>query len=774
MSALLGPSATPVLAQTTPATQAAQRLLAGGTIADVRIEGNQRIEAATIRSYMLVQPGDPFDADRIDRSLKTLYATGLFSDVRIDRVGSSLVVHVAENPTINRIAFEGNRKLNDETLRGVLQLKQRGVFTTALAQADRQRILDMYAAHGRYGARVEPKIIKLRDNRVDVVFQITEGPITLVSRIIFVGNHAFSESRLREVVDSREQAWYRFLSSSDEYNAERVNFDRELLRRFYLRNGYVDFAVTDTSAELAPDRSSFFVTFTLKEGARYRVAKVSVESTLRHVDGKSLQPVVDIRAGDWYDGDAVERNVQSLTDAVRRRGIAFVAVKPRISRDPKKHTLDLVFDVADAPRIYVERVDIVGNQRTEDSVIRREMRLADGDAFNEAQLRRSKQVLDDLGYFTSVDISHTPGSAPDRTLVTTNISEKATGELTIGGGYSTDIGPLVNAGLQEKNFLGTGIDAGINAIVAQLENQIDLSVNNPYLFGRNIVGGADLFYIDNNLQYVSEYNERRYGFTLNSGYAYSEHLRQGLTYSLVSRDVYGILSTASPYVADMHGNTVISQVGQTITVDYRDSVVDPRSGWVTRLGTDFAGLGGNETFVRAKLDAAYYVPLEGLMGNRDWGIAVNGGIGYLYTLAGKQSIVDRFFLGGDNLRGFLDGGVGPHAAPPVGAQYYADSLGGEFIWTQSTELRFPLPLSPDLGLSGRVFCDIGALQGVPKVYVNGQPAPLLDVPGPRVAVGVGVSWRSPFGLINLDLGLPLIRYQYDQLEAFRVGFGTRF
>ncbi len=568
---LVGPLASLAVAQLRPAVPAAAPGPAGGTIADVRVEGNFRIEAATIRSYMLVQPGDPFDADRIDRSLKTLYATGLFADVRIDRVGATLVVHVTENPTINRIAFEGNRKINDETLTAALQLKQRGVFTPALAQSDRQRILDLYAAKGRYGARVEPKIIKLAQNRVDVVFQITEGSITLVSRIVFVGNHAFSEGKLRDVVDSREQAWYRFLSSSDEYNPERVTFDKELLRRFYLRNGYVDIAVTGATAELAPDRSSFFLTFTLHEGARYRIGKVSVNSTLRHVASASLHNDVDISAGDWYDGDAVERNVQALTDAVRQRGIAFVEVKPRITRDPKKHTVELVFDVVEAPRVYVERIDIIGNTRTEDKVIRREMRLAEGDAYNDALVRRSKQVLEDLGYFGSVDIAHTPGSAADRTLLTTTVQEKATGQLTIGGGYSTDVGALANIGLTEKNFLGTGVDAGINTIIAQLESQVDLSIRDPYFLDRNMVGGGDLFYINDNLQYVSEYNEERYGVTLNGGYAFSDHLRQALTYSLVSRRVYGIESTASPYVADMAGTTWISQVGQTITLDYRDS-----------------------------------------------------------------------------------------------------------------------------------------------------------------------------------------------------------
>ncbi len=741
-----------------------------GIIGDIRVEGAHRIESGTIRSYMLVQPGDPFDPDRLDRSLKTLYATGLFSDVNISRSGNTLIVKVVENPLVNRVAFEGNRKINDDSLRAELQLKPRSVYTAALAQADRQRLLDLYAQRGRYAARVTPKIIKLAQNRVDVVFEITEGAATLVSRIAFVGNHAFGEGKLQEVVQSREERWWRFLSSADIYDPERVTFDKELLRRFYLRNGYADFKVTNATSELAPDRSAFFLTFTLDEGERYKVAKVGVEVTLPHVDAVRLRKVVDIQAGDWYDGDAVERNVQSLTDAVQALGIAFVEVKPRIARDAKKHTVELVFDVGEAPRVYVERIDIIGNTRTEDQVIRREFRIAEGDAMNSALLRTSRQSLEDLNYFTKVSVSPSPGSTPDKSVITTTIDEKATGELTLGGGYSTDVGALANIGLHEKNLLGSGIDAGINTIIAQLESQIDLSLTNPYFLGRNIVAGADIFYVDNNLQYVSEYNERRYGFSVNAGYSFSDHLRQSLTYSLVSRDVYGILPTSSPYVAAMAGNTIVSQVGQTLTVDYRDSTLDPHSGWVIRAGTDFAGVGGTETFVRAKLDTAYYIPLDLISGNQDWGIALTGGIGYLFDIGRPESIVDRFFLGGDNLRGFLDGGVGPHAAPPPGQNYYADSLGGRFIWTESTELRFPLPLSPDLGLTGRTFVDVGALSGVKAIYGD----PLVNYAGPRVAAGVGVTWRSPFGLINLDLAQPIIRYRYDQTEFFRVGFGTRF
>ncbi len=741
---------------------------ASGVISNIRVEGDQRIEEGTIRSYMLVQPGDPFDAERLDRSLKTLYATGLFSDVNLRRDGNTLVVRVAENPIVNRVVFEGNKKIPDDQLRPDLQLRPRSVFTSALAQLDRQKILDQYAKKGRFGARVEPKIIKLDQNRVDVVFEIDDGASTYVSRIAFVGNKTFSEGRLKEVIGSREEAFWRFLSSSDSYDPERVNFDKELLRRFYLRNGYADVEITSANAELAPDRSAFFLTFDINEGERYRVGSITVKSDLRNLDGAALRPLVTQGEGDWYDGDSVERTVQALTDAVQTRGYAFVDVKPEIKRDKAKHTVDLVFNVGEGPRVYVERIDITGNVRTKDNVIRREFRLAEGDAFNAALVRRSRQRLDDLGYFNTVTVNSVPGSAPDKAIINTTVEEKATGELTLGGGFSTDAGALANIGLHERNLIGTGVDAGVNAVLAQKQTQLDLSVTDPYFLNRNLVGTVNLFAVQNNNQVIAQYSERRIGASASLGYEFNEHLRQNWTYSLVQRSVYNVQQGASVYVFDEAGTSLLSQIGQTLTLDYRDSRSDPKSGFLLRAGTDYAGVGGDVNYARGKVDGTYYIPLENLTGDPDWGVSLSAGAGYLLHLGEQERIIDRFFLGGDNLRGFQSGGAGPHAI--VGG----DSLGGRFIWTQSTELRFPLPISPDLGLTGRAFVDVGALSGVSNTTRTGTPIQVIDDSGPRLGAGVGVSWRTPFGLINLDIAPFTIKKKYDQMQFFRFGFGTRF
>jgi outer membrane protein insertion porin family len=746
----------------TPQRPAAARP-ASGIVQGIDIQGNQRIEADTIRSYMLLQPGDAFEEDRLDRSLRTLFATGLFRDVRVGRQGDRIVVQVEENPIVNRVAFEGNSKLNDDVLRNEVQLRARSVFTPQAAQADRNRLIEIYARRGRLSATVEPKIIQLDQNRVDIVYEIAEGNVALVSRINFVGNRSYSDSRLKEIVSTREAAWYRPFSSSDTYEPERLNFDRELLRRFYLRQGYADVNITGGTAELSPDRSGFFVTYTIDEGRRYRIGKVETTSSLRNVTAAQLQNRVDISAGDWYDGDAVERTAETLSDRANQLGAPFVEVTPRIVRNTEAGTVDITFEVKEGNRLYVERIDITGNVRTQDRVIRREFRLAEGDAFNAAQVRRSRQRIRDLGYFSDATISSNPGSAPDRVVLSANVTERATGEVSLGGGYSTDAGALADVGLRERNLLGTGIDARINGVLAERRSQLDLSVTDPSFLDRNLALGADVFYITRDLLDYSGYRERRYGFSLRAGYEFNEYLRQSWAYTLSNRNIFDVDPNASLYIREQLGTTLLSQIGQTLTYDRRDSRLDPHSGYLVRLGTDVAGLGGDVNYVRARVDGAYYIPFERLLGDPNYVLAITGSVGILESFGGKRErIVDRFFLGGENLRGFETAGAGPR---DLATQ---DSLGGRFLYTQTTEFRFPLPLPEEVGITGRAFVDIGGLSG------SSSGAGVVDDSSPRVGAGVGVSWRSPFGLINLDFAQAVVKKSYDETQFFRFGFGTRF
>lgn len=754
----------PAEAQQRPRVPAAAAPAPSGVVRGIDVTGNQRIEADTIRSYMLLQPGDPFDSDRLDRSLRTLFATGLFRDVTVGRSGDRIQVRVEENPIVNRVAFEGNRRVSDDVLRPEVTLRARAVFTPQQAQADRQRILDLYARRGRFGALVEPKIIQLDQNRVDVVFEITEGPTALVSRVNFVGNGAFSDSRLRDVIATREQAWYRLLSSSDIFDPERLNFDRELLRRFYLRQGFADVQVTSSTAELSPDRSGFFVTFTINEGPRYRVGRADVTTTLRGVDLDRLRRDIPFSAGDWYDGEAIERAVDTLTDSPALASQPFVDIRPRIARNPEARTVDVTFEVGEGTRAFVERIDITGNTRTQDRVIRREFRLAETDPLNPAALRRSRQRLRDLGFFSNVDIQPTPGSRPDRVILNTSVSERPTGEVSLGGGFSTDAGFLADFGIRERNFLGTGVDARLQTLLAQRRSQFDFSVTDPQFLDRNLAAGFDAFYLQRNLREVASYSERRYGVVLRAGYEFNERLRQSWAYSLVQRNVFDVQSDASRFIKEQAGETLLSQLGTTIAYDMRDSRIEPRSGYIVRLGGDVAGLGGDVSYVRLRADAAYYIPFERLFGDPDYVLVLNAGVGLLEPWGDRpERIIDRFFLGGDNLRGFRLAGVGPRDLASN------DPLGGRLIWTQSTEFRFPLPVPSELGLIGRAFVDVGSLSNTPVTGTG-----VVDDSSPRVGAGVGISWRTPVGLINIDIAQAIVKKDYDETQIVRFGFGTRF
>jgi outer membrane protein insertion porin family len=734
----------------------------GGTIAEIRIEGTQRVEPETVRSYLLVQPGDPFDADRIDRSLKSLFATGLFADVTLRREGDALIVRVVENPIINRIAFEGNHKLSDDTLQQEVQLKPRVVYTRAKVQSDVKRILDLYRRNSRFAATVEPKIIPLEQNRVDVVFEINEGPTTGVRSISFVGNHQFSASRLREVIQTKESRWYRFLSSDDNYDPDRLTYDRELLRKFYLSEGYADFRLVSAVAELAPAQDGFFITFTIEEGERYKFGKLDLTSAIPAVPAEVLKPLLTMQEGDWYNADGIDKTISGLTDFLGNRGYAFVKIEPHTKRNADTRTIDVTFEVAEGPRVYVERIDISGNVRTLDKVIRREMRLVEGDAFNTSRLQRSEQRIKNLGYFKKVDVTTNPGSSPDKTIIGVNVEEQSTGEFSVGAGFSTAEGILGDVSIRERNLLGSGQDLRIGATIAQLFQQVDISYTEPYFLDRNLAAGFDLFETLQDNQLIGQFNQFSVGGTLRLGYQINEPMRQTLKYTLRKDTINNVQVTASPFIQDQAGTRNTSAVGQVLLYDKRDNRLDPTAGFFLQFATDLAGLGGDVRYGRAVLTGGYFYSIA-----PNWVLSLTGEGGYIHGIDDNVRLEDRFFVGGDNLRGFAIGGIGPR---DINTQ---DALGGNTYYVGSLTLGFPLGLPPELGIGGRVFSDFGSLYGIDQGAVR-TADPLADPHSIRVSAGVGISWRSPLGPIKLDLAEPIIKQSFDKRQIFLVGFGTRF
>ena len=751
----------PATGATSPVPATPQPARPGAPIIDeVIVEGAQRIDPETVLTYLAIKEGDAFDPAAINRSLKTLFSTGLFADVTIRQERSALIVNVVENPIINRIAFEGNKRIDDEALTAEVQLRPRVVYTRTRVQNDVRRVLEVYRRSGRFAATVEPKVIQLEQNRVDLVFEISEGAVTDIEKISFIGNEFFSDSTLRGVIATKETVWYRFLTSADTYDPDRLTFDRELLRRHYLANGFVDFRVVSAVAELSEDRESFFITITVEEGERFAFGSFDVTSDIADVDAEPLKEVVDLDSGDYYDADAVDDTILALTDAVGEQGYAFVDVRPRVSRDAETRTIDLTFEIGEAPKVYVERVDIRGNVRTLDRVLRREFLLVEGDAFNSSRLRRSRDRLRGLGYFSNVDVNNVPGSSPDRTVIEVDVTEQSTGEVTLGAGFSTASGALAELGIAERNLLGRGQDIRASVVLAQEESGFDFSFTEPYFLDRDLSGGIDLFHRIEDNQDESSFDLRETGGALRLGYDINDSWRQSVFYRLERVEITDVDADASRIIREQEGESTRSIFGQALTLDRRNSRVDPTDGFITTLSTDFAGAGGDVTFVRTTLEGRYYHAItDDILG------IVSGEVGTIVGINDDVRITDRFFLGGDSLRGFENAGVGPRDISVADE----DALGGQQIARGSIEVIFPLGLPEEFGIKGAAFTDFGTL-----TEIDDTGAGLVDTGSLRASIGVGLNWVSPFGPIRIDFSQAVLKEDHDQEEFFRFSFGTNF
>jgi len=738
-------------------TAAAQSILSGGMIEEIRIEGAQRVDATTVRSYMRVNPGEPFDPVKIDSSLKSLFATGLFADVTLRREGNALIVVVTENPIINQIGFEGNLRIDDEILDAEVELRPRVVFTRTKVQNDLQRILELYRRQGRFAATVDAKVIQLEQNRVDLVFEMNEGPTTKILSINFIGNREFSDGSLRDEIATSETAFWRFLSTTDTFDPDRLTFDRELLRRFYLQEGYADFQILSVVAELTPDRESFIITFTLEEGVQYQVGEVDVTTTLKDLDPEVLLDQVTAETGETYDASQVEDTVTNLTESASNLGFAFVDVRPRVQRIRDQRIINLNFEVREGPKVYVERIDIDGNIRTLDRVIRREFRLVEGDAFNGSLLNRSRQRIERLGFFQSVNIATEPGSEPDQLIITADVQEQATGDLSFAAGFSSESGPLGSITLRERNLLGRGQDLRLGFTISGVSSGIDLSFTEPYFLDRDLSAGFDLFRtVQENDE--SSFDLERIGGTLRAGYDFRENVRQVWNYTLKQEKVTNVDSDASDLVKDDEGTDVESSIGQSLRWDTRDARFDPREGHVVRLGATAAGIGGDVRFLRTTLGGAYYQPiLEDVTGR------ISAEVGNIIGIDYDTKVSDRFFRGGSSLRGFNTSGIGPRDA------LTDDALGGKHYYSGTLELSFPVGLPDELNFRGRLFSDVGSLWGI-----DGDDTNVEDDSSPRMSIGTGFSWISPFGPVVIDVAKPILKEDYDETELINFSFGTRF
>ena len=730
------------------------------TVREIRIDGVQRIEPSTVLTYLGLSVGDQVTTEILNQSLKNLYATGLFADVNMKQDRGVLFVNVNENPIVNEIAFEGNDDIKNDELLSEISLRSRQVFTRNQVQNDVSRIYEIYRRSGRFAATVDPKIIQLDQNRVNLVFEITEGGITKIKGIRFVGNEIFSDSALRSELSSKEDRWYKFYSSDNRYDPDRIEFDKELLRQFYLKEGYADFLVTSANAELAKNKKEFYLTFNISEGPRYRVGQVAIDSDLRGFDGATIREQVEVLPGQWYDSEKVTTSVTQMTDALGDKQYAFVDVRPVTKQNIEEDTIDITFKIDESPRVFVERIDINGNVRTIDKVIRREMRLVEGDPFNKSKLARSEQKLRDLAFFENVVITTAQGSAPDRVIVDINVTEKSTGELSIGAGFSTNDGPLADLRIRERNLLGKGQDLLFATTIAGERTQFDISFTEPHFLDRDLSAGIDAFRSTQDLQDESSFDQNRTGGALRMGYPLSEKWRQGWRYRFENNEIDNVDVDASRFIRDQEGKRTTSAISQRLTFDDRDSRLFPTEGLYSWLDAEVAGLGGNAKYVSGKLGSNYYIPIY----KRSVVFDILGEIGAIGGWGDSDvEINERFYLGGTTLRGFERAGVGPRD------RLTDDSLGGNFFYRASGELKFPIGLPEELGVAGHAFTDLGSLSTIDETGSD-----ILDEDSLRVSAGVGLSWRSPLGPVRVDFAQPVLDEDFDKDEIFRFSFGTRF
>lgn len=727
---------------------------------EIRVNGAQRVEPSTILTYLGVSVGQKTDSYVLDEALKNLYATGLFADVSMTEDRGVLFVDVIENPVVSEIAFEGNDAIEDNQLLAEIALRPRQVFTRTKVQNDVARIHEIYRRSGRFSATVEPKIIKLDQNRLNVVFEINEGVITKIQGIRFIGNEAFSDSALRAELATKEKRWYNFLSSNDRYDPDRIEYDKELLRRFYLKEGYADFQVVSANAELTKGQKDFFVTFTLDEGPRYRLGQIMINSELRGFDSSPLRQSATIMPGQWYNANEVQSTIENMRNQLGDLQYAFVKITPELKRNSGDDTIDVTLRIAESPRVFVERIDINGNVRTIDKVIRREMTLVEGDPFNRTKLAKSEQKLRDLNFFEQVNVQARQGSAPDRVIIDVAVSEKSTGELSIGAGFSTNDGPLADLRIREQNLLGKGQDLLFATTIAGERTQFDVSFTEPYFLDRDLAAGFDVFHMTQDLQDESSFDQRRTGGALRLGYPLSEKWRQSLKYRFEDNEIENVDSGASRFIRDQEGTRVTSAVGQRLTYDDRDSRLFPTEGLFSWLDTEVAGLGGDAKYISGKLGSIYYVPVY----KKSVIFNVLGEVGAIEGFSDEDvEINERFYLGGTTLRGFERAGVGPRDRTTD------DSLGGNVFYRGSAEFSFPIGLPEELGVQGHAFTDIGSLWSIDETS-----SVIQDESSLRAAAGVGLSWRSPLGPVRVDFAQPYIEEDFDKDEVFRFSFGTRF
>ena len=747
---------------------------------NVQIEGNQRIEPATILSYAGIARGETVSAGQLNDAYQRILGSGLFESVAIEPRGNTLVIQVTEFPTINRISFEGNRRIDDDVLGQVVESQPRRVFSASVAERDATRIAEAYNNQGRLGAQVTPRIIRRGDNRVDLVFEIFEGGLVEIERIGFVGNQVYSDSRLRRVLESKQAGLLRAFIRKDTFVADRIEFDKQVLRDFYQSRGYVDFRTTGVNAELTRQRDGYFITFNVYEGQQFRFGEITTTTELSEVDPDEFQDALRVRPGVVYSPTIVENSIARLERLAIRKGLDFVRVEPRITRNDRDLTLDVEFALVRGPRIFVERIDIEGNATTLDRVVRRQFRIVEGDPFNPREIRESAERIRALGFFSNADVDAREGSTPDQVVIDVNVEEQPTGSLSVGGSFSTNSGFSLVASFTEENFLGRGQKLSFSISGAEDNRIYRLQFTEPALLGRDLEFGLDVGYIETDNQ-DANYDTRLGRFRPSLAFPVSERGRFSLFYQAETVDMDADYEDLDP-AFDTSG-TVISQeaaladvwtssLGYNYTYDSRINGLNPNAGWRFQFGQEFAGLGGDNKYIRTTAKAT----AETKILNEEVTLRASLEGGILTFSQGTSRVTDRFMIGNSIMRGFSPDGIGPRQYDDSDPNNVInDALGGNIYAVAKFEAEFPLGLPEEYGIRGGAFYDIGSVWGLDDSFAApGDPTILYRDNSWRHVVGLSIFWDTPIGPLRFNFSKALKKEARDDEQKFDVTISTRF
>ena len=719
------------------------------------IQGNKRLESELIlRSSGLKEMG--LDDRSFSQAIKNLYRSGYFSDVNIYKSKGVVYVNVRENPIIDLISIEGNKEITDEIILEEIGTRPRNVFSRELIKNDSEKILTLYKRQGFFSTFVEPKIIKVDENRVNLVFEVFEGKEATIKKVNFTNNKIFSDSTLKDVISSTEYRWYEFWGTNDRFDKDRINYDKDLLKKYYFDNGYIDFEIVSVNSSLVDNRKDFIVNFTIFEGKRYKITNVKFNSSIRNLSSIKIKDLVDVDKGDWFSSKELDDAIKKITDETSKMGYAFVDISPRIKKigDNK---VEVTFEIQEGTKIFIDRINISGNVKTNDDVIRRELTFVEGDAYNSSKIKESERHIRGTGLFDNIEIKIDEMVGTNKTEVDVGVTERSTGQFTVGAGFSSLDGAIGSLGIKESNLFGEAKELSLNLGLSTRKSEIDLSFTDPYFLNKDLAAGIDIFNIRRNQKTYSGYKHNIIGFKLRTGFEIIDDLRYFSSYTLKRDKIHDIDNDTSIYIQAQEGKRVTSVIGQALQYDELNDRINPTDGYRVRFDVDYFGLGGDSEHILTELKIANFLRITDgvILGNFLEG-------GYIASIK-EVKINDLFFLNGDQLRGFKNLGVGPRDSST------SDSLGGEVYYVNRNELIFPLGLPDDLGIGGLIFADIGTVYNTSSSGSN-----IRDESSLRASAGIGLSWLSPFGPVKFYLSKAILKENYDKKEIFRFSFGTTY